>query len=278
MKVLSSFPSSILILPQIDFDEDGSITSLSTVSLNLNYRVHAEAEKDDDLKLVNCDIYEKLFETIKNELNLGGARITVSIEKKFDSLNQNVSILLSIFDSYLRLYGLDFKEYLKIIEDYLMKRRASFLLPSSLLYNNFVFHRKSAIFDSIYELGMDISDYSLVIVELGNFDIQDFLKDKWYRKVISYHSNSSFEFFSNSMDLQSLYEANNKFAFQAGLLEPELEDLMKIAKNLGSEFVGYNFFSKAFHCLVRKENSVDFYERLIGLLSKNIKTSIISLL
>jgi len=276
MKSIFKFPSSILILPQIDFDDEGNIISISTVSLNLQYNIIAEAEKSNDIYINDFNYCKEFLNKIKEELKIGGAKIMIKIDQEFKSLNQELSILLSSFASFLELYGIDFKLYLKQIDEYVLKNRLSFISPSTLLHRNLVLKRKLPFLEITYELPIELIDYYLVIVELGDFDINYFLKDKWYRKVISHHSNSSFDFFLSNQDLQSLYEANNKFAFQAGLLEPELEELMKIAKELGSDYVGYNFFSKAFHCLVNYESFEKFYSNLLGILSKNIKISYIS--
>lgn len=268
-------PSSILVLPRLEFDDEGNITGLATVSYNVDCKVIAEAELSDKFEIIGGEEFKLIIERLIRNLNLKNASIRISFEKRLYSLNQELSAILSSFASYLSLFNFDLNDYIKNLEEEVIKEKFCFLSPVTLLYKGCVFFRKDNIASMCYELNFDLQNYSIILVELGNLDFNYFLKDKNYRKVLAVHSSSSFDFFTYSMDLSSLYEANNKLAFQAGIIEPEIEELMNEARKLNCNFVGYNYFSKAFHCFVKKELRNTIYTHLIGILSKNDKITIL---
>jgi hypothetical protein len=268
-------PSSILVLPRLEFDDEGNIRGLATVSYNVDCKVIAESELSDKFEIIGGEEFKLIIERVIRKLNLKNATIRISFEKRFSSLNQELSALLSSFASYLSLFDFDLNDHIKNLEEEVLNEKICFLSPMTLLYKGCVFFKKDNFSSMCYELNFDLLNYSIILIELGSLDFNYFLKDKNYRKVLAIHSSSSFDFFSYSMDLPSLYEANNRLAFQAGIIEPEIEEMMNEARKLNCDFVGYNYFSRAFHCLVKKELRNTVYENLIGILSKNDKITIL---
>ncbi len=273
-----SSPSSILILPRIEFDDEGNVISISSVACNVEPRVRAVAKKEySRLEVKGPYFLSSFIEYIKDQLCLGPFSLEASLTSDLQSLNQEVSALLSSFACSLSLFNLDFNDHMNLLEGFIIKNKLSFLLPSNLFHEGFSISSRSFMFNFDQVLNFDLADFSVLFVELGRLDIHDFLLDKWYRKVIAFHSSSCFDHFSSSLDLDSLYEANNRLAFQAGILEPELEEMMKEARELGLKFVGYNYFSKGFHCLVENSRIVAIYESLSKLLSKKEKACVLEI-
>ncbi len=265
-----SSPSSILILPRIEFDDEGNVINISSVSCNVEPRVKATAKKESFRSEIKGPPFLSFFiEYIKDQLCLDPFSLEVSLTSDLQSLNQEVSALLSSFASSLYLFNLDFNNHMSLLEEFIIKNKLSFLLPSNLLYEGFSISSRSFMLNFNQALNFELSGFSVLFVELGRLNIHDFLLDKWYRKVIAVHSSSCFDYFSSSLDLDSLYEANNRLAFQSGILEPELEEMMEEARKLGIKFVGYNYFSKGFHCLVENSRIAEIHKTLSKLLSKD---------
>lgn len=270
MKLICSVPTSISVLPYLKFDDYGNLIDYYCISLNLDFRIEAIAEISS---FIETNFLEEFIRNFKAKFNLGDAKIEIIKDCNFESLNPNASKLLAACSSYLRLFGKN-DEYLDFIDSYCSRNLLSFILPSNLLKKGFSY---SSYPRSGLNFEIEFEKFEVILVELKSLDMKSFLKDEEYRKVIMFHSKNNFERFSYTQDIYSLYESNNNFAFQAGLLSPELDEIMQIALKEGSDFVGYNFFFNAMHCLVKSEKSKKIYDTLLGVLSNNEKIALINI-
>ena len=96
----------------------------------------------------------------------------------------------------------------------------------------------------------------------------DIIKDNNYRNVLTHHTKLSYDAIQNDMSLKRIYEENKRIAFDTGLIDSDLYEIIKLLSNEG--FIsGYNFFTNGMHVIAKSSDKERTLKILEGITDRS---------
>jgi len=164
---------------------------------------------------------------------------------------------------------LDIDEVIKETDEFLFNNEISLKLSGLIINGGLSITSNYESITSYKRLPLNISDkYNIIVIEFDKINIFDFFKDSTYCKILEYHSGNAFNSFLKELSLKSLYDANYTFAFQAGFIDGEINDIKKFLNSLKINYVAFNFLSRGLNCLVKKEETEKVLNSLQEIIAK----------
>jgi hypothetical protein len=272
-ELLCSSPLSLILLPKLLFDEEGNIKEFSLIGLSLEPCVKTKICISENFK-INYDennVILNILNDLKNYYNLNFIEINFINYCKIFSLNYLNSLVLSCCIPYLWINNYkNLYENLNLIDNLLIKNKVGLETSFLLHFGGLCFISKSYLGNFIYKIPINLKDKNVIILERGSYNFFDIIKDIHYRNVLSHHTLESYEVLKNNLNMEIIYEENLRVAYNAGLIDDDLFDIIKMLRKEGF-YAGYNFFAKGIHVIAEKEKTEKVIRILEGIAGdKNI--------
>lgn len=263
-------PYVLIILPKLLFDEEGNISEFSYIGMAIEPMLKVNAKESSDLKtnIKNDDIITVL-NSIKNYFGLSNIEINVFNDFNLNSINYLSTITLACSFIYLWISNQrNLYENLDLIDSLIYKNKVGLQISHIVLNGGFGFYSKSNNQTIYYRLPYNKANYELLILEKGSYNFFDIIKDKNYRNVLAHHTKLSYDAIQNDMSLKRIYEENKRIAFDTGLIDSDLYEIIKLLSNEG--FIsGYNFFTNGMHVIAKSSDKERILKILEGITDRS---------
>jgi len=260
-------PYAIIILPKLSFDDTGNLKEFACIGMAIEpmLKVHTKKSSEFKIKDLEGENFMELLNSLKNYFNLEAVEIEINELDKINSINYISAIVLACSISYLWINKIrNIYETINLIDELLFKNKL-YLGISHILFNGgmnlYSKNETSILFHRLPFINMN---WNLIVLEKGTYDFFDIIKDKNYRNVLAHHTNESFSIIQNDFTLSKIYEENKRIAFDAGLIDSDLYEIINLLNKAGF-YAGYNYFSRGIHVLTetsRKEEAIKIIESI----------------
>jgi hypothetical protein len=264
-------PLSLILLPKLIFDEEGNLKEFTFIGLALEPCIRTEINMSDRFK-INYDennIILNLLNELKDYYNLNYIEINFINYIKIFSLNYLNSLIISCCIPYLWINDYrNLYENFNLIDNLIVKNKIGLEISFLFLFGGLCFISKSHLRNFIYKIPFNLKNKNVIVLERGGYNFFDIIKDIYYKNVLSHHTLESYEVIKNNLSLNNIYEENQRIAYNAGLIDDDLFDIIKTLKKEGF-YAGYNFFAKGIHVIVEKEKTENVVQLLKNISGEN---------